>query len=398
MTALAQPQILRNADLTDLSDLLKAQADLRYDVVVSADKLSYRDGTFVLDGGAVRFDDGGAQSVDAILRPTPVCEEHVAARFDIPVRYLRRIREEGLRSGHDSALLLDETVNAHLAANPGRTFLLRGLRTDDPDAEGVARALLSDRYKVIDHLDALFAALKGVRNAGVEVNIDGCDLSERRMFVRISAPEIAVHAERLFGNYRSPFGDGGLHRFHDRGLGAVNGRPVVHAGVVISNSETGGGALSVTPRIVLESCSNGATVTRDVVRAVHVGGKLEEGLIRWSEGTQEKEIELITAKTTDAVQAFLSTEYVEKVLASIEEKADTKVTEPIKVLERVGKQFNFSQQEQDTILSAFITSGDVSAGGVLNAVTAAAQVVADPDRAADLESVALDVLDFVAAN
>ena len=36
-------------------------------------------------------------------------------------------------------------------------------------ASGVARALLSDSYKVIDNLDALMATLDGIRQAGVEV-------------------------------------------------------------------------------------------------------------------------------------------------------------------------------------------------------------------------------------
>ena len=43
-------------------------------------------------------------------------------------------------------------------------------------------------------------------------------------------------------------------------------------------------------------------------------------------------------------------------------------------------------------MTFFIQSGDATAGGVMNAVTATAQVLTDPDRANELEDVALDVL------
>lgn len=52
----------------------------------------------------------------------------------------------------------------------------------------MARAFLSDRYSVIDNLDVLTATLDGVRQAGVDVSIDRCDLTDRRMYVRIIAP------------------------------------------------------------------------------------------------------------------------------------------------------------------------------------------------------------------
>ncbi|MFC0860756.1 hypothetical protein ACFHYQ_00445 [Sphaerimonospora cavernae] len=55
-----------------------------------------------------------------------------------------------------------------------RRFLVRALRGTG-DGAGVARAFLSDRYKIIDNLDVLMAALDGVRLAGADVRIDGCD-------------------------------------------------------------------------------------------------------------------------------------------------------------------------------------------------------------------------------
>ena len=87
--------------------------------------------------------------------------------------------------------------------------------------------------------------------------------------------------------------------------------PVVFAGFVITNSETGCGAFTLTPRLVVQVCRNGMTITRDAIRAVHLGERLDEGVVTWSGNTQDKTLALITAKTTDAVAAFLDSGYVE---------------------------------------------------------------------------------------
>lgn len=59
-----------------------------------------------------------------------------------------------------------------------------------------------------------------------------------------------MHAGRLLAGYTSPFSGA---------KGADN--PVVFAGMVVSNSETGHGSFSITPRIVAQVCDNGMTIT-----------------------------------------------------------------------------------------------------------------------------------------
>ena len=53
---------------------------------------------------------------------------------------------------------------------------------------------------------------------------------------------------------------------------------------------------------------------------------------------------------------------------------------------------NYSDEEQDSILSMFTRSGDTRAMGVMQAVTAAAQVVATGERQAEMESDAFNIL------
>ncbi|MCI4354939.1 MAG: DUF932 domain-containing protein [Thermoplasmata archaeon] len=410
MTATLPATDLRNAELPDLVDLLREQADVKYDVVVPASRLRSAGGILRVEGGAVAFDETGAVERDALLYPTDVFDEGISEKLGIPRAYLRRLRETGVictledsgvspdRTPDFGTPLIDANVNAWLQADPNRRFLIRGFRTDDPDAVGIARAFLSDSYAPIDNYDVLLAALDGVRAAGVDVDIVGANLSERRMRVQINAPGVTALAPIFLGNYRSPFGAGQT----DEGHGTVRSAdghdlPIVSAGFEIRNSETGGGAFTIVPRVVVKVCGNGMTIAREAVSKVHLGGKLDEGIVRWSDETRQRAVELVKAKTRDAVATFLDADYVARIVARIEEQSATPVTDAVATIERVAKVHAFSETEAASILDCFIRSGDVTAGGVMQAVTAAAQRVESSDRAAEMEDAALDVLATAAA-
>jgi hypothetical protein len=101
----------------------------------------------------------------------------MADKPGIPVAYLRRLREEHLA-------LYDANVNGWLDHAPGRRLLVRTLRGEDGD--GIARAVLSERYRFVDNLDVLLAVLDGIRSAGADVEVRRCDLTEHRMYVQIA--------------------------------------------------------------------------------------------------------------------------------------------------------------------------------------------------------------------
>ncbi|MET7889317.1 DUF932 domain-containing protein [Streptomyces avermitilis] len=380
----AAPRGARNADLRDLVTILEDHRNRKLDVVTSASALSFRDGNVQVEGIERQITEDGVTDVDGTYRPTAVADEGIADKLKIPVGYLRRMRAENVP-------LLDENVNAWLRQEPDRRFMLRALRGDSAPgtapAEGVARALMSDSYKVMDNLDILLAALDGVQKSGHPTNVTGCDLTDRRMYVRVESEAVAVMAPELLSGYRSPF-DG---RSGDE-------LPIVSAGFVITNSEVGSGAWSVTPRVVMRVCTNGLTMPMDVMRAVHIGAKHDEGVVSWSEETERKELAVITSKTADAVRTFLSREYVEAKLREIQAAAGKPVAEPTKTIEHVTKTLKISNETKETILAHFIRGGQITAGGVMQAVTSTAQTLADADQAAALEALALPALTAAAAH
>jgi hypothetical protein len=370
----------RNATLADLVALLNNQHAARLDVVTSARQLTSTGGTLRLLGtGEPRISSDGVTLDEVLLRPTAVADTGIAEKLAIPPAYLRTLRERHLD-------LYDANVNTWLADQPDRRFLVRGLR-DDTGTGGIARALLSDSYRFVDNLDVLMAVLDGVRTAGIPVDITGCDLTERRMYVKIRSTAVAEHVPELLRNYVSPFSGA---------RGAEN--PTVFAGFVVSNSETGHGSFSLTPQITVQVCDNGMTITRDAMREVHLGGRLAEGVVRWSADTQAAQLDLITKQARDAVATFLDRSYLHTAIEKISRDAGVRITDPQATLEHVGRALRFTAEQQATILAHFIQGADITSGGVLHAVTSTAQTVSDADEAHELERRGIKAMALAAAH
>ncbi|MBW0109979.1 DUF932 domain-containing protein [Pseudonocardia sp. KRD-182] len=370
----------RNATVADLVALLRTQHTAKLDVVAPARHLAADNGRLRLVGvGEPRLTPDGVTVGETVLRPTATADAGIADKLGIPLPYLRRLRAGQLG-------LYDANVNTWLADEPDRRFLVRGLHDLD-GGTGVARAFLSDSYRMVDNLDILMAVLEGVRTAGVPVDVAGCDLTERRMYVKVRAPQVAEYAPELLAGYRSPF---------TGARGADN--PVVFAGFVVSNSETGHGSFSLTPQLTVQVCDNGMTITRDAVREVHLGGRLSDGVVRWSTDTHDAVLDLVVKQARDAVATFLDLSYVRAKLAEITRDAGVAIVDPAATLEHVGKALRFTTEQQTTILAHFISGSDITSGGVLHAVTSAAQTLDDADAAHDLERQGLRAMALAAAH
>ena len=355
----------RTDDLAAFIAVLQEQHGAKLDVVAPAADVTAADGRLVLNReNTILTDDGVTTLPTTSLDLSAGAIGDLADRLGIPPTYLRRCHADRLD-------LFDANVNGWLAPDP-RSFLLRSFVRGT--GAGWCRAVLSDRYRIVDNLDVAFSVLEGIRGTGAEVRLDTCDLTDNRMVMRFYCPQVAVRAPELLANYRSPFGGGS---------GAD--LPVVWAGFQVTNSETGGGALAITPRIVVQVCKNGMTRARDAVRSVHLGERLAEGEVQWSDATRQLQVELIRSMVTDAVTTFLSPAYVEAAVEQWGEAARTVLPDPVKAIAEVSKALRYTDAQQASILSFFTQGGDVSAFGVAQAMTAAARASDNPDTAYVLE-------------
>ena len=385
--------LARNASLEDIVAILRTNQARKLDVVVPASKIRSENGVLVVSD-MLDLTGGGVTTVDGHYLPTAIADAQIGEKLGIPGPYLATMRDK-------RPDLYDKNVNGWLHGNAGprgdenwplyppdpRNFLLRLFRPGDDGELGVARSLLSDAYKPIEDLDVLMTTLEGVKEAGVTTQITAADLTDRRMYVRFIAPQVNAMAMTLLRRYRSPFS----------GAAGIDD-PITYAGFEVSNSEVGHGAFSIAPYIMIKVCKNGMTVRDQAVRAQHLGQKLEVGQIKWSDATQAKNLDLIRAKTVDAIRAFLSTEWLEKTIADIEGKSEIEVTKPEETIKVVSQKLRYSEAQQDDILRMFIKGGDLTTGGVMQAVTASAQNQKDADVAADMQADALRVLDLAVAN
>lgn len=367
----------RNVALDALHAMLTDQSTRKLDVIAGAGAVRAVGGHLVLEGTEPQLGADGVSLTTGAYAPNEVCQAGIADKLGIPAAYLRRLADEHVD-------LYDDNVNGWLARSD-RRFLVRVLRNDA--GGGIARAFLSDRYTRIDNLDVLMAALDGIRRAGTEIHIDGCDLTQRRMVLRVVAPGVTALAPTLLGNYRSPFtGQSG------RDL------PVVWAGFVVSNSETGCGAFTIAPRLMVQVCRNGMVINAAKMRRTHLGSRHEDdGVIAWSEATTTKTLELISARTADAVAAYLDPGQVAAMVRDLEKVSGKPVTDPDTTIKTVGQKLRFSDEAQRDILAHFIKGADLTAGGVMHAVTSVAQTLPDADAAYDLESVAVQAMHLAAA-
>lgn len=400
----------RHADLTDMVEMLRDQHARKIDVVAPASAIRVQEGQILLKDVDPMISEEGVTEVNGLYRPTRVFDEGISEKLGVPLSYVRKMSEHrpDLYDLNVNGLLHGRREKRTLAGDllregiPGdeRSFLLRLFKGDTGDP-GIGRAFLSNSYSIMDNIDVLMSVLDGVRQAGVDVQIDGCDLSDRRMYVRVVCPEVKALAPTLLANYRSPWGPE-LGQWQERvaRTGIDYGQsddPVVFAGFEISNSEVGSGAFSITPRMVVKVCANGMKMTKDAMRSVHLGARLEAGVIQWSQDTQEKNLSLVKAKTRDAVGTFLDVSYMEKVIGEIEEKSETRLPDSVDSVKVVAKKMQYTEEETKGILSHFVRHGSDTAGGVFNAITSYAQIVDDADSAAALEDGAVKALGVAAS-
>lgn len=393
-------ETLRRSDLGQLSELITSQRLRTVDVAATGRNLWIANGNLIIQGMAPHQDltDEGVTTID--LNGTyafgDIGVESLAARTGVPSSWLREQHANHPDLFDDVAgYVLRGERNGEPSPHTtpdNRLHTIRLLRADTNvegnEVDGMVRAVLGGNYLAIDHTDILAAVAEGMGLAGVQPGTFKveADLTESRMVVKVWMPDLWALAPAVFKGYRSPFSGG-----------TVDDMPKVFAGLVFSNSEVGRGAWSVAPRIVFEACGNGTNITKDVFDKRHVGERLDsDGVIKWSQRTQQLSLDLIISKTADYVRTYLDVDYLKATLAEMAKDATAPTgTDPEQTIMKVTRHTGHTAA-RTAILNMFIQGGDNTAGGVMQAYTAAAQTMASAETAYDLENRAVDAMVWTA--
>ena len=370
----------RNADFRAMAGLLKTQQAHKLDVIVPASSLEMVGGMLAVGGLEPIITADGVFDPNGLYRLTVTADNQLGALFSIPRNYVKLMRSENLG-------LLDTNVNSwaqkELGKDKPRRVLLRILWGEDPNNPGtcgIVRAVLSDKYGIRDNLDIVIAVVQGMTEGGLSIDdIRSTDLSDDRLYIKVVSKDIEVLSRELTKGYRY-FGRNG------------EDFPIINPGIDFLNSEVGSGAFEIVPFAELQICTNGMRQKVDAFRRVHLGGRLEEGVVAWSDSTRQQALEFTKAQVADSVRTFLSKDYLQKVVDRMEEQAGVEVTDVQETIKVVAKQLRYSEDEADAILNAFIDGGQRTAGGVANAVTAYAQTVEDVDRSYELASSGVEAM------
>ena len=267
------------------------------------------------------------QGKKAVLITKP-CHDQIAEKLEIPLKYYHKMEEE-------TPELLTENVNTWLRRNNKDVFL-RGL-------DESARAFLSDRYRVIDHLDVLMCALNELQAHDAE--IEDCFLSETELNIKVKSQTL-----RDFVRHKDD---------------------LIMGGIFITNSETGHKALRVEPRMFRVKCSNGMIVEELVTREIHIGNG------------DEISDEIVYLSLRRSIRELFN-RFGEIVLL-LRESTEAKIRNPQKVIQNVVDQYKLSETQKANILMAFGAEPEYDQYGIANAVTQAAQKEETWEKSVDLE-------------
>lgn len=278
--------------------------------------------------------------------------DQIGSRLEIPAKYYDRL----LGNMPD---LLATNVNALFRKYPEK----RMVRT----LGGDARAFLSNRYQRIENEEIAEVALPILMDMP-DVRIVSSEVTDRRMYIQAVLPRVE---------------------------GEIRKGDLVQAGVIISNSEIGHGAVSVSPLIWRLICLNGMIASDGKLRGYHVGGRVNSNEELWADDTRRADDRAILLKVRDTVRAAVDAVAFARRVEKMRDLAEVQVTgSPEKAIEVLAQKVGVSEKESGGILRSLIKGGDLSAWGLINAVTAQAHEARDYDRGVEFEAAGGALLDL----
>jgi len=247
--------------------------------------------------------------------------------------------------------------------------------------DGNVRAVLSDRYRVMDNYDLAFSALATVRENGGEI---------LKSYLTDDRMEISFTTKELWEKFNSVAKHGGgAHQFIEAiGKGEDGGGtgtdPTFNPVITIGNSEVGRGGQFVRYGILARYCLNTMMIeTASVER--HLGSRMESGIL--TQETLDADAKALQLKVRDMIVAGFHPATFARICKKVQGATETVIENPTTAVQNVVEGNQLSEQAKDSILEYFLKDYDSTAYGLSAAVSRYAQDV-DADVGSDLEVLA----------
>lgn len=277
------------------------------------------------------------------LQLTDHATTQVLSKLGIPVRYAKRVLEE-------RPDLVADHFN-HWAKKEDGDVLLRMKKAG---GHGVIRAVLSDRYSILDNKDVMVALHEVIKELP-DAELLQSNLNDRITNIRIAFPELTAE----FGK-------------------TVTGeKDLIKVGVDIDNSEVGVSSLRVIPVTYRLVCTNG-------MRAWVKDGDLFEQ--RHIHLTSDELYMRMSGAIVNAIKAG------DGLVKTMRQAKGIKVASPLDIIKEIAQKEEYSKKLTDILINNFMVEPDNTLYGVTNAFTRTARDIENTERRLNLEEYAGNML------
>lgn len=320
----------------------------RADFVSPIEETGFDNGRFVFDGVSAK--------------PTKLFMQQVAAQTGIGGRYMKTMMDEG----GDANDLIAQNYDYWAQKMQGKNRLVRTFKKvgDKPET---ARAWLSGKYLTFDNNDVLNMALPALQDGNFESTALHCD--ERGMTLKMFTLNNDITVKTKIND-------------------------VIKVGLMLRNSEVGGGALIARPFAMRVACLNGQLL--DVAdksqefRRLHQGANLTPG-IQASEETLDLHGKAMQSGFKDVIQYWTTPGNLQRIGQTIQKTVDSDdVASITAATQEVGRLNNLTEDEIAQGIELFAGDERTTGRGLFGLsqmVAAVAKTATTMDRATELERI-----------
>lgn len=297
------------------------------------------------------------------LQRFPVSENahrQIATRLNVPWKYYTRLLT-------DHRDLVVANVNTLFEREPE----MRMVRVLD----GKVRAFLSNQYRRLDNAELLQQVLPPVVEGTTPSALLSSWVGDDKMHLKVVFTDNSL-ARDLSDRHAEPItheivgvGDARPHSFQ----GNAEGRDIIRPGIVISNSETGHGSMTIRGFFYREFCYNGCVLGEETAfeaKRTHVGKRISEMGEIFSDETKRQEDRVIMSQMTDSLFAMTDSKRIDAVANRLRAiRNGTQIQDAFATVEKVSELLSTTESESKGILESLIKDRDYSQWGMVNAVT-----------------------------
>lgn len=314
------PQGFGTGDCVIIADGMKTGRNLQ-EVLVELDRQNKAKQDFISPAQGMRLrEDGHTFELNHLTTDrqmtfgtTSLFHRQVASALGIPAKYYDLMQSQ-------KPELLAENVNAWFADRTS-SYMVRSM---DYGSGQVARALLSERYRRIDNMEIATSVLP-LFAGNDQYEVMSCEVTENRLYLKVVNHRLEMEVRK---------GD------------------IVQAGVMISNSEVGLGAVSIQPLVYRLVCTNGMVVNDMGERRHHVGRQakaVEDSFTLYSDETMEAEDKAFLLKLRDTTMAAIDEARFAQVVGRLQESMAVPITGKVQdVIQNIGQKGGLDHERRNT--------------------------------------------------